>query len=326
MEISIIMPVYNAEKYLYRSIKSVLKQSYSDWELLIIDDGSRDDSLEICKSLAMQDNRIRLFTQKHSGQAKARNLGLNKAEGNYIAFLDADDYMHPDMLNVLYGNIVSYQADMAVVDFATSKKDLCKRKNISDGICEVTSLNHDSRTQNEIAKKSNVFLWNKLYQKDLFGQVKFESNRYYEDTALMHVLFDKAQRIVWSDKKLYFYYQNPKGTVLKISEKKVEDGLWAYGERIKYYYHKRYNMDLENAMHMYLYKAYEWYDRAAECPNKKNRIRMIISKDVKLVFDKFQLEKLLPFHGKIRYKMFLHFPLAFLIYTKLKKLACSNSI
>ncbi len=326
MEISIIMPVYNAEWFLQRSIKSVLKQSYSDWELLIIDDGSEDGSLEISRGYELADKRIRVFEKKHSGQAAARNLGLNNAEGKYIAFLDADDYMHPCMLEFLYQKMVSYQADMAVVDYAICKNDLCKERRPTNGNCEAVSLSHDSRTQSEILKKSNVCLWNKLYRKELFEQIRFEEKRFYEDTALMHVLFDKAKNIVWTDKKLYFYYQNPKGTILELSEKKVIDGLWAYGERIKFYYRKRYGRDLKNAMFMYLYKAYEWYERAAECPKQKNRIRMIIRKDVKQLFYKFQLEKLLPFHGKLRYKMFLYFPLAFLVYTKLKKLVCANSI
>ncbi len=327
MKISIIMPVYNAEHFLKRSIDSVLKQSFCDWELLIVDDGSTDESASICRSYIKKDPRIRLFGQKHKGQAAARNVGLKNASGEYIAFLDADDCMHVNMLEVLYENINSTDADIAVVDFTTDEKELFAGNRVkTDTHQELVSLNAESRNRKEIQRKANVYLWNKLYKKALFKHICFPEKRFYEDAAVMHLLFERANYIVWDPRKLYFYFRNPTGTVNQLSLKKVKDCLWAYKQRIAFYYQKGYLKDLEHATHVYLYKAYELYGQVVFNPKKKLDAHKYIRKTVKCVFTKYDLEKMLPLHGRIRYKTFVFFPLLFDLYTKLKKIFFVNAI
>lgn len=327
MKISVIMPVYNAECFLERSIQSVIKQSFCDWELLIIDDGSKDKSATICKGYAEKNERILFLQQKHKGQAAARNLGLKNAGGEYIAFLDADDYMHVNMLDVLYNNIISAEADLAVADYATKEAELFSSKNTMSNAChEICSLSGESHNIKEIQQKANVYLWNKLYKKELFEQISFPEKRFYEDTAIMHLLFEQANRIVWDSRKLYFYYQNSKGTVNRISKKKIKDCLWAYAQRIDFYYKKGYANDLEHAMHVYLYKAYELYGQVSCIHGKNESVKTYIRRAVNHMFEKYELEEKLPFHGKIRYKAFIYFPILFALYTKLKKVLFINAV
>ena len=319
MKISIIMPVYNAECFLERSIQSVIKQSFRDWELLLIDDGSKDKSATICKGYAEKDKRILFFQQKHKGQAAARNLGLKKAGGEYIAFLDADDYMHASMLDILYNNIISTETDIAVADYAYKEAELFSSKNAKTNACrEICFLSGESHTIKDIQQKANVYLWNKLYKKELFEQKSFPEKRFYEDTAIMHLLFEQANNIVWDSRKLYFYYQNSKGTVNRLSKKKIKDCLWAYSQRIDFYYKKGYVNDLEHAMHVYLYKAYKLYGQVTGRHGKNEGIKIYIRKMVKHTFERYKLEEKLPFHGKIRYKAFIFYPPLFELYTKLK--------
>ena len=321
MEISIIMPVYNAERFLHRSIASVLRQKFRDWELIIVDDGSTDNSYAICEDYARNYSGIRLFQLKHQGQACARNYGLKVAKGEYISFLDADDFMHPMMLYTLHQDIVSRKADVAMVDFCTLPMDYCinagalKRADIKEYV-----LSKDSADKAETDCKDNVYLWNKLYRRTLFENVRFHEGRFYEDTAMMHEIFEKANRVVKNPSKLYFYYQNKKGTVRALNFCKIKDCLWAYSKRLCFYYKKGYAKDLEHSMYMFLYKAYELYALTYEFPKETGmEIRKWIRGKVKHEFEKYDLAKLLPFHGKIRYGVFLYYPHIYEVYLKLLK-------
>jgi len=103
-KISVIMPVYNAEAFLHRSIDSVINQVYQNWELLIVDDGSSDRSVEVCRAYEQQDERIRLLCNQHGGTARTRNTAIDQAQGEYIAFIDADDVYHPQYMQSMIQN------------------------------------------------------------------------------------------------------------------------------------------------------------------------------------------------------------------------------
>ncbi len=319
MEISIIMPVYQAEKWLHRSIRSVLQQKFSNWELILVDDGSLDFSIDICKKYVRLDSRIRLFQKEHSGQADARNVGLKAARGKYIAFLDADDYMHPKMLEQLYKDITLNHAGIAMCQFKTVNQwekmlDCSYRKP------DVISLQMDSMDVKESVCKDNVYLWNKLYDRNLFAGISFPKGRFYEDMAIIHLLFERAERITVNANVLYFYYTNPNGTVHSLAENKIRDCLWAHSQRLEYYFFKGFTVDLNHATHAFLYQAYDLYE---ECfyknIGKQDRVRRKIRKKVMDLFETYDLEQCLPLHGKIRYKAFLHYPIVFEGYLILKK-------
>lgn len=311
MEISIIMPVYNETGRLRRSIDSVIKQTFADWELIMIDDGSTDDILQYCTDYLKKDKRIRLYHQKHAGQAVARNRGLSLAKGKYIAFADADDYMHPQMLEQLYRDIMSTDVKIAVGAFASGKK-LSAMHRYEYHEPEIKDVSKDSVSVEAAVWKDNVYLWNKLFDRSLFEKVRFANGRFYEDTAMMHLLFDLAKQVSYNSNVLYYYCYNPYGTVQTFDEKKIADCLWAHEQRIKFYSHKKYENDLNHVTHAFLYKAYELYDkRICDTGEERQKIRRNIRKQVYRVFNTYDLERYLPLHGKIRYYAFIRYPSVF---------------
>lgn len=311
MEISIILPVYNEKALLSRSIESVLNQTFKDWELIIVDDGSSKNVYAECENYLKQNDRICFYRQKHAGQVVARNYGLSLAKGKYIAFLDADDCMHPLLLEQLYEDIKTTGLRMAVCNFTTNELSFKKvqYKKCTPSIWDVSK---DSIDVNAAIKKDNVYLWNKLFEKTLFEDIEFRAGRFYEDTAVMHRLFDKAKHISYNANVLYFYYQNPQGTVHTFDEKKIMDCLWAHKERIHFYYLREYQNDLKHVTHTFLYIAYELYAEGVEkCNADKKKLRKKIRWYVKKVFEKYNLKEKFPFHGKMRLCIFLYYPWLF---------------
>ena len=311
MEISIIMPVYNEKVLLKRSISSVINQTFRDWELIIVDDGSTDAILTYCEPYLNTDSRIQLYRQKHAGLAAARNYGVSLAHGKYIAFVDADDYMHPQMLEQLYDDIKASQVKLAIGAFTRFQK-LAPMKNYERVTPEIWDLSIDSTDLAKAVRKDNVYAWNKLYDKSLFEHLKFGEGRFYEDTAVMHLFWEEAGRVSYNSNVLYYYYTNPKGIIQTYDAKKIGDCLWAYEKRIRYYYDKQYITDLEHVTHTFLYMAYELYENGAQhCGIRKEEIRRKIRKRVKRVFLKYNLEQYFPFHGRVRYRMFVYYPSLF---------------
>lgn len=308
MEISIIMPVYNETVLLKRSIGSVIEQTFRDWELIIVDDGSTNMISAYCEIYLNADSRIKLYRQAHTGLAAARNYGVSLAKGRYIAFLDADDYMHPQMLEQLYKDIQVSGVKLAICNF-TRFHNLEPVKRYEYQKPEIWDVSADSPDLKSSVRKDNVYAWNKLYDKSLFDKLKFIKGRFYEDNAVMHLFWNEAGKVSYNSNVLYYYYTNPNGIVQTYDSKKIGDCLWAYTERIDHYYTKQYKIDLKHATHTFLYVAYELYDEGAiRCGNYKKEIRRKIRKRVKKVFEKYDLETYLPFHGKIRYRIFIKYP------------------
>ncbi len=314
MEISIIMPIYNETDLLKRSIVSVLNQTHTDWELILVDDGSIEPVFEICRRFAQKDKRIKVYRQAHAGQATARNKGLELATGKYIAFMDADDYMHPQMLEQLYRDIMETGVLIAAGGFARVE-EIPLHSTLLYSRPVVINVGEESKSEKHTIVKDNVYLWNKLYHRQLFKHIRFADGRFYEDLAIMHRLFAVAERISYNRNILYYYYRNPRGTICTVTEKKIADCIWAYEQRIDFYYQRNYEKDLNHVTHAFLYKTYELY--MTEKSGKKE-LKRKIRKRVYRIFTQYDLEQYLPLHGKIRYKLFLRFPELFEAYTKLR--------
>lgn len=314
MEISIIMSVYNETDLLKRSITSVMNQTFSDWELIIIDDGSKDEVLQICHSFAEKDARVRFYRQKHAGLATARNYGIRFMRGQYVAFLDADDYMHPQMLEWLYQAIVSTGTLIAACGFRRVKQipPISEMTEFQKHRFQTVLIAGDSKDKKDTKLKDNVYAWNKLYHKSLFEQIKFPDGRFHEDLAIMHKLFARAEKITICKEVLYYYYQNPHGIINTINEDKVFDCLWAYRQRIRFYVKAGYETDLNHVTHTFLYKAYELYNKIGLHKTKQSRrireVRSEIRRIVRHTFLTYDLIRFLPVHGKIRYWVFLFCP------------------
>ena len=193
INISVIVPVYNCEKYLEQCINSILQQSYKDFELILLNDGSSDSSLEICRKYSDLDNRIVLINQENIGVSNTRKKGITLARGNYICFIDSDDYIDKEYLNVLFQNINEQSIDIVC----------CNSINFGDKSKEPINIECDEIIKNKERLYSDYFsryrytctLWGKLIDKRILEDLTFPNMRYAEDTFLMLKIFNRVECI-----------------------------------------------------------------------------------------------------------------------------------
>lgn len=200
--ISIIVPVYNVEKYLARCIDSLLSQTHTDFELLLVDDGSTDGSGAICDRYAYQDDRIRVVHKGNGGLSAARNSGIEIARGRYFGFVDSDDYVDADMYEHLYGMIEKEGADLAVCGYYDCYCDLPPRKNdpyyAVMGPQEALNLVFDG-------KISGVSACNKLYRSEIFDDIRYPQGKTSEDAYVIVRILMKTRKVVVSSEQKYYY-------------------------------------------------------------------------------------------------------------------------
>lgn len=204
-KISVIIPVYNAEKYIKKCIESVLSQSFSDFELLLVDDGSTDQSGEICDSYAKTDKRIKVIHKQNGGVSTARNAGLLNSSGEYIGFIDSDDYIEPEMYSVLIDNIEKFQCDISICGFKVFNEDMNRVERVQNsGKIEILS-------QEELVLKETDMPWsirldviNKLFRKKSLNGLLFdETLKCAEDTLFLHQAIRGMKKGVFVELPLY---------------------------------------------------------------------------------------------------------------------------
>lgn len=214
-KISIIVPVYDVEQFLSRCLESILSQTFQDFEVILVNDGSTDNSYQICLEYARRDTRVVIIDKENGGLSSARNAGLNVAKGEYIGFVDSDDYIAPDMYDLLYKNIVSYGADISICSFYLVYSDGRIIHTKPKGICKCMSNEEAIRTLLSTKQFEN-HAWDKLYKKALFNQIRFPENELFEDIAVMHRLLDNCRKVIYESKPEYYYVQRP-GSIVNSS-------------------------------------------------------------------------------------------------------------
>ena len=206
--LSIVTPVYNVESYLDRSVQSILSQSYRDIELILIDDGSTDGSSSLCGEFAKKDDRVRVVHKENGGVSTARNVGLEIATGEYLTFVDPDDFLAPDtyLLNMEY--LMSHK-DVDILQYP-----------YCNYISDDEILNYHRSAEHLLAGAEQIFsnwwsgspleyvIWNKIYKRSLWDGVRFKVGHISEDTCLVPVFVNKARLIYISEKGLYYYQRD----------------------------------------------------------------------------------------------------------------------
>ncbi len=207
--ISIIMPIYKAEDYLNNSITSILNQTLENFELILVDDGSPDNSGKICDELALNDNRIKVIHKENGGASTARNAGLDIAQGEFIAFVDSDDWIEPNMFETLFNLAKEHNADISQCNYIKVENE--DEKIINDDKEIIISFNNIESLNNLYNEMyvSTVVLWNKIYKKSLFNKIRFPNMRIFEDEAIMYKLLFESKKLVYTNKKLYYYRNTP---------------------------------------------------------------------------------------------------------------------
>lgn len=221
--ISIIVPVYNVERYLKRCINSILNQTYKDYEVLLIDDGSTDLSGKICDESSMMDERIIVYHKENGGLSDARNYGLCKAKGKYVTFIDSDDYIGPQFLEILYEGCEKHGAMMSVGTSTFSYNETLDYFNEqSDNIFECYTTEAALR-QICLNAKFGMATWGKLYDKRLFENIQFPVGKLYEDLQTTPYLIDQCKQVIYCKAATYYWYQRQGSIMHSYSSK---NNIW----------------------------------------------------------------------------------------------------
>ena len=241
-KVSIIIPVYNVEAYLQRCVDSLLNQQYQIIEVILIDDGSTDQSGEICDEYAKMDNRVIVFHQKNSGQSVARNKGIEMSNGEYICFVDADDYVDKSYISRLYTLLVKNQADIAMCGFDYFCEEYYSKTsyNCADEINEMSNIDM-IRNMHTVKDELYVVVWGKIFRKEIVEDILFPAGRICEDVAVLYRYYERAKKTVCCKDILYFYFRNNmNSTTYTINKRFYNDVLIACEEEISFLHSKGY--------------------------------------------------------------------------------------
>ena len=219
--ISIIVPVYNVEEYLKQCLDSILGQTYRNWELILVNDGSTDSSGLICQEYAEKDARIRYYEKENGGLSDARNYGIEQAQGEYLTFVDSDDFLDASHLNVLYNALVKNDVDISIANYTNYQTstatfylhtfgDYYEKIYTSEELIDDLSF----LERNDLSFST---IWGSLYKKSVFSFLRFPKGVIGEDVALIYKMYTQVDKIVYVHKDTYIYRENDSG----ISKSKI---------------------------------------------------------------------------------------------------------
>lgn len=234
--ISVIIPVYNVEQHLEKCLESVLKQSLRDIEVICVNDGSTDGCAKILKKFAANDKRLKVITQENKGLSVARNNGLSHATSEYIAYVDSDDFVHPEFLQKLYEMAQEYKADIVGCDFAKiyANEDLPNIQNLKP-------KEYSPALPVLLHRKNFIHfnVWNKLYTRAVIKSIDFVPGIYFEDWVYNSCVFAGAKSFVWLGEKLYGYRISDNSIMRsRFNRKKLDDYVTGIHAVRKFYKEK----------------------------------------------------------------------------------------
>lgn len=231
--VSVLVPCYNTESYLARSLESIINQTYKNLEIIVLNDGSTDRSLEIMNDYSNKDNRIRVISRENRGVAYSRNELIQNSKGKYITFVDSDDTIHREMIEKMHSKLVENNCEMAICNFNKIKS--------VDEIESQTLIDENYRTYNKEQLVYNLITINdfydcvtgKLFKKELFTNVSFPENRVFEDSAVVHRLYCEVEKAVALDGRYYNYLIGRDNSIMskKYSFAKLKDNFYVINDR-----------------------------------------------------------------------------------------------
>ncbi|VSB04388.1 glycosyl transferase family protein [Streptococcus pneumoniae] len=210
-KITVIVPVYNVENYLRKCLDSIITQTYKNIEIVVVNDGSTDASGEICKEFAEMDHRITYIEQENAGLSAARNTGLNNMSGNYVTFVDSDDWIELDYVETLYKKITEYQADIAVGNYYSFNESEgmfyfhISGDSYYEKVYDNVSIFENLYETQEMRSFALISAWGKLYKARLFEQLRFDIGKLGEDGYLNQKVYLLSEKVIYLNKSLYAY-------------------------------------------------------------------------------------------------------------------------
>lgn len=220
-KISVIIPVYKVEKYLSKCLESVINQTYKNLEIILVDDGSPDKSGEICDKYASRDERIKVIHKENGGVARARNTGLDAASGDYIGFVDSDDWIEPDMYELLINNATKYDADISMCGETVYEEGKIISASSGEELLELSCIEAKKIT---VVGGTMGYIWNKIYKQSIIGDIRFDPQYgCSEDLMFVYQLVENTDKLVIDNHAKYNYFRNEGGIT------KGEFGYGAFG-------------------------------------------------------------------------------------------------
>ena len=250
-KVSVIVPIYKVEPYLKRAVASILHQTYHNLEIILVDDGSPDQCGRICDDYAKEDNRITVIHKENGGLSDARNAGLDAAHGEYIVFVDSDDFIAEDYVETLMQCLKKYDADVAMCSYAvTASVELDESifkasRDETVEVCDRRELLNNLYDANHKDATYFIVSWNKIYKASLWQDVRFPKGRIHEDEATTYKIYDRAQKGVYLHRPLYGYFTAPSSITRDRFNIKRLQWMDALDDRIAYFEDKTEQLNEE---------------------------------------------------------------------------------
>lgn len=288
--ISIIVPVYNVAAYLDRCLESLVNQTYQNLQIIVIDDGSTDGSNEICDKWAAKDRRIYVVHKENKGLSNARNDGLKVAEGEYIGFVDSDDYISIFMYEYLIYAIEKYNADISICNFIEVDINRCEEID-KNKILKIEQVLQNDSNYNKIQNMHGNYVWNKLYKKSILEH-EFENVQVHEDVIFNNIAFCRAKKIVYVNEILYYYYWRENslmkyGTFTEMDVLKADESCIKYADNIKDNKLLQYRLRIALAHIIHAYYEREYMDEE----NNQKYIKTKLKSYIKEYWNKWRIRE-----------------------------------
>lgn len=277
-QISVIVPVYKVEAYLHRCVDSILAQTFRDFELILVDDGSPDRCGEICDDYKKHDVRIHVIHQANGGLSAARNAGIDWALANsdstWLAFVDSDDWVHPQYLECLYRAVRENNVKISICEYAETEEKTAFDKPLYEP--QIWAWDQFFMERNVSA----VVAWNKLYAKELFIGLRYPVGKIHEDEFLTYKLLIRAERIIYLSDTLYYYYQNSQGITKSQFNLKRLDAIEALEARLDFISEKQNKAVKKYCVNSFLYAGIHYALKLRKAEYIPSGIRMQAEKDI----------------------------------------------
>ncbi|WP_051525834.1 glycosyltransferase family 2 protein [Butyrivibrio proteoclasticus] len=289
MTIDVIVPVYNVEKYIDRCVQSILAQEYENIKIILVDDGSTDESGKICDLYADRDSRVTVIHKKNGGLSDARNAGLAIANSEIISFVDGDDFIHPAMYKMMVYIMQKYSTDVVV----SGIKKISDEEIGDDYFIPKQKTNPDitvvekKDVLNQLIERDEltVVQWNKIFKKKILDGIIFPYGRKHEDIFVIHEELYRCERIAYIDDDYYYYVQRAGSIMHSESIEGILDAIYGYSQRIEFFLDKNIEKELGDAANM-LFKYIMWkYRSALNDGDRKNE--RILSSAYSRIFAKY---------------------------------------
>lgn len=311
IKLSIIIPCYNVEKYVEKCINSLIAQTLDNIEIIVVNDGSKDNTLKILKKYGKENSNIKLIDKKNAGVSAARNDALKIAKGEYIGFLDSDDWVEKDMFEKMYNKAINENLDIVACDTNAvyPDKNIIIKSNVSR-----------TSTPEELMINAYAVIWNKIYKKELLNGITFkEGMTFCEDVLFLYKVYSRVKKVGSIDEALHYYLQR-EGSLTYTYDKKLYQLIDSLDNVVEFYKKenklKKYHDEIEYSYVRYLYATF--IKRLAKTKNKeefKKGVSYVINK-VNSTFPKYKKNKYInSFNAKSLYLKYFNNFIAKLIFT-----------